>query len=56
MFFSESYVIIVVYAYVKNGKYCVVNNTYEPQSTTVYKGDGSSFELTLAVNEIREGE
>ena len=27
----------------KNGKYCVVNNTYEPQSTVVYKGDGSSL-------------
>ena len=37
----------------KNGKYCVVNNTYEPQSTTVYKGDGSGFALTLAVKEIR---
>lgn len=22
----------------KNGKYCVVNNTYEPQQTTVYRG------------------
>ena len=42
-----------VHAYVKNGKYCVVNNTYEPQSTTVYRGDGSSFELNLAANEIR---
>ena len=36
----------------KNGKYCVVNNTYEPQSTTVYKGDGTSFDLDLAANEI----
>ena len=27
--------------------------TYEPQSTTVYKGDGSGFALTLAVKEIR---
>ncbi|MCD8157150.1 MAG: 1,3-beta-galactosyl-N-acetylhexosamine phosphorylase, partial [Clostridiales bacterium] len=32
-----------VHAYVKNGKYCVVNNTYEPQDTTVYRGDGSSY-------------
>ena len=42
-----------VHAYPRNGKYCVVNNTYEPQSTTVYRGDGSSFELELAANEIR---
>ena len=44
---------VEVHAYPKNGKYCVVNNTYEPQSTTVYRGDGSSFELDLAANEIR---
>ncbi|MCI9505545.1 MAG: 1,3-beta-galactosyl-N-acetylhexosamine phosphorylase [Oscillospiraceae bacterium] len=42
-----------VHAYVKNGKFCVVNNTYEPQSTTVYRGDGSSFPLDLEANEIR---
>ena len=44
---------VEVHAYVKNGKYCVVNNTYEPQSTTVYRGDGSSFGLDLEANEIR---
>ncbi len=44
---------VEVHAYVKNGKYCVVNNTYEPQSTTVYKGDGSSFRLDMEANEIR---
>lgn len=44
---------VEVHAYVKNGKYCVVNNTYEPQSTTVYRGDGSSFPLEMAANEIR---
>lgn len=43
---------VEVHAYVKNGKYCVVNNTYEPQHTTVYKGNGSSFELDLKANEI----
>ena len=42
-----------VHAYVKNGKFCVVNNTYEPQSTVVYKGDGESFALDLKANEIR---
>ena len=44
---------VEVHAYVKNGKYCVVNNTYEPQHTTVYKGDGSSFDLDMEANEIR---
>ncbi len=44
---------VEVHAYVKNGKYCVVNNTYEPQSTTVYKGDGSGFDLDLDANEIK---
>ena len=44
---------VEVHAYVKNGKYCVVNNTYEPQVTTVYKGDGSCFELAMEANEIR---
>ena len=50
--FSSNYN-VEVHAYVKNGKYCVVNNTYEPQSTVVYRGDGSSFELQLMENEIR---
>ncbi|MEG2596152.1 MAG: 1,3-beta-galactosyl-N-acetylhexosamine phosphorylase [Ruthenibacterium sp.] len=44
---------VEVHAYIKNGKYCVVNNTYEPQSTTVYKGDGTSFALDMAANEIK---
>ena len=50
--FSTNYN-VEVHAFVKNGKYCVVNNTYEPQQTTVYRGDGSSFELGLDANEIR---
>ncbi len=41
-----------VHAFVENNKYCVVNNTYVPQSTTVYRGDGSSFDVTMAANEI----
>ena len=44
---------VEVHAYVKNGKYCVVNNTYEPQDTVVYRGDGSSFLLHLEANEIK---
>ena len=43
---------VEVHAYVKNGKYCVVNNTYEPQTTTVYT-DKDSYELNLAANEIK---
>lgn len=50
--FSENYN-VEVHAYVKNGKYCVVNNTYEPQETVVYRGDGSSFALKLEANEIK---
>jgi len=48
----SSNVNIEVHAYVKNGKYCVVNNTYEPQDTTVYLADGSSFPLHMNANEI----
>ena len=43
---------VEVHAFVANGKYCVVNNTYEPQDTTVYT-DSGSFELHLEANEIR---
>lgn len=43
---------VEVHAYVENGKYCVVNNTYEPQETTIYRGDGSSFDLQMKANEI----
>ena len=49
--FSTNYN-VEVHAYIKNGKYCVVNNTYEPQKTTVYKGDGTSFELQMEANQI----
>ena len=34
-------------------QYCVVNNTYEPQDTQVYRGDGHVFELHLDESEIR---
>ena len=43
---------VEVHAYPKNRKYCVVNNTYKPQDTVVYRGDGSSFSLHLKENEI----
>ena len=50
--FSSNYN-VEVHAYVKNGKYCVVNNTYEPQDTTVYTTGGNHFELHLDANEIK---
>ena len=49
--FSENFR-VEVHAYVANGKYCVVNNTYEPQDTVVYT-DSGSFPLHLEANEIR---
>ena len=48
--FSTNYN-VEVHAFVKNGKYCVVNNTYVPQDTTVYT-DSGSFDLHLEANEI----
>ncbi len=44
---------VEVHAFLENGKYCVVNNTYEPQDTTVYTEGGESFELHLDANEIK---
>lgn len=49
--FSTNYN-VDVHAYPKNNKYCVVNNTDAPQQTTIYRGDGSSFELALEPNQI----
>jgi 1,3-beta-galactosyl-N-acetylhexosamine phosphorylase len=49
--FSTNYN-VEVHAFVANGKYCVVNNTYVPQDTVVYTDHGS-FELHLEANEIR---
>ena len=49
--FSTNYN-VEVHAFVANGKYCVVNNTYVPQDTVVYTDNGS-FELHLEANEIK---
>ena len=49
--FSSNYN-VEVHAFVANGKYCVVNNTYVPQDTVVYTDNGS-FALHLDANEIR---
>ena len=50
--YSENYN-VEVHAYPENGKYCVVNNTYEPQKTTVYTINGESYPLEMEANEIR---
>ena len=50
--FSSNYN-VEVHAYVANHKYCVVNNTYQPQDTTVYTTGGHSFDLHLEANEIK---
>lgn len=41
-----------VHAYPGKGIFCVVNNTYQPQTTQVYTREGSSFPLSLAPNQI----
>lgn len=38
--------------YPATGKYCIVNNTYEPQETTVYDGKGRAAQLSLKANDI----
>ncbi len=50
--FSENFN-VEVHAFIKNGKYCVVNNTYEPQDTVVHTENGNSFPLHLEANEIK---
>lgn len=49
--FSSNYN-VEVHAYPTNGKFCVVNNTYEPQETVVYKADKAGFPVSLKANQI----
>lgn len=42
-----------VHAYEDNSMYCVVNNTYEMQSTVVYLGDHRTLNMELQPNEIK---
>ncbi len=49
--YSKNYNVDVHY-YPNTKKFCVVNNTYEPQATTVFLGDGTSFDVKLDANEI----
>ncbi len=44
---------VEVNAYPENGKFCVVNNTFTSQKTTVYTTGGRSFDLTLEEAAIR---
>ncbi|MDY2941399.1 MAG: 1,3-beta-galactosyl-N-acetylhexosamine phosphorylase [Varibaculum sp.] len=50
--YSDNYE-VDVHAYPNTGKYCVVNNSEMPATTTVYHGNGKSFELELTAGEIR---
>ena len=50
--YSENYN-VDVNVYPSTQSYCVVNNTYEPQDTVIYRGDGTSFLLHLEANEIK---
>lgn len=49
--FSTNYN-VDVHAYPKNNKYCVVNNTDEVQDTVIYRGDGSSYTISMEPNGI----
>ena len=42
-----------VNVYPSTRSFCVVNNTYEAQKTTVYKGDGEKMEVELNESEIK---
>lgn len=50
--YSDNYN-VEVNVYPSTSSYCVVNNTYEPQKTTIYTGDGASFDIELDACEIR---
>lgn len=52
IWFAEN-IEIEVNAYPETKKFCVVNNSYQPQSTKVYKGDGSTIDVDLDTNEIK---
>lgn len=49
--YSDNYNAEVNY-YPATGKYCVVNNTYEPQETVIYDGAGSARAMSLKPNDI----
>ncbi|MDR1547518.1 MAG: 1,3-beta-galactosyl-N-acetylhexosamine phosphorylase [Hungatella sp.] len=49
--YSSNYNVEVNY-YPATGKYCIVNNTYEPQETMIYDGNGKEYSMQLKANDI----
>ncbi|WP_186423089.1 1,3-beta-galactosyl-N-acetylhexosamine phosphorylase [Lacrimispora celerecrescens] len=49
--YSSNYHVEVNY-YPATGKYCIVNNTYEPQDTVIYDGNGQACSMQLKANDI----
>ncbi len=49
--YSNNYHVEVNY-YPATGKYCIVNNTYEPQDTVIYDGNGQACSMQLKANDI----
>ncbi|WP_349947805.1 1,3-beta-galactosyl-N-acetylhexosamine phosphorylase [Lacrimispora sp. BS-2] len=49
--YSSNYNVEVNY-YPATGKYCIVNNTYEPQETVIYDGNGKECPMQLKANDI----
>ncbi|MDR2022623.1 MAG: 1,3-beta-galactosyl-N-acetylhexosamine phosphorylase [Hungatella sp.] len=49
--YSSNYNVEVNY-YPATGKYCIVNNTYEPQETMIYDGNGKECSMQLKANDI----
>ena len=50
--YSENYN-VEINVYPSTNSFCVVNNTYEPQVSTIYKKDGKSFICELKESEIK---
>lgn len=50
--YSDNY-FVEINVYPSTNSFCVVNNTYEPQTAIVYKGDGTSFTVELEESEIK---
>ena len=49
--YSDNFNVEVNY-YPATGKYCVGNNTYEPQETVLYNGEGKAEAMSLKANDI----
>lgn len=49
--YSSNYHVEVNY-YPATGKYCIVNNTYKPQDTVIYDGNGQACSMQLKANDI----